>query len=80
MKTLSLSLALSLSYNYYSLVLICERFMVFRVYLFQGILIVLNRFLIFWKKKSMNTRVRTTLQAMKAPLNLDKVSVFSFVF
>ena len=51
MKTLSLSLSLSLSYNYYSLVLICERFMVFRVYLFQGILIVLNRFLIFWKKK-----------------------------
>lgn len=55
--------------------------MVFRVYLFRGILIVLNRFLIFWKKKkSMNTRVRTTLQAMKAPLNLDKVSVFSFLF
>ena len=25
--------------------------MVFRVYLFQGILIVLNRFLIFWKQK-----------------------------
>ena len=28
----------------------------------------------------MNTRVRTTLQAMKAPLNLDKVSVFCFCF